>query len=293
MLVVLVVKDIMEAKYKIAHLSAHEIASLLISLLSVKRAEVARATGNNPANLSQWLQGRDKLLSVERQESVLQWLGLINGKLDGLRVHHWQVGNDFSSLRDVLQATENPITLASLKLHKADGDMSYSPQSTVLLEFDREGTSILILVSRQAKAGKHPLQLDANSLGFGRDGQDVQVLSSLLERDPKEISLKEFYKHIGKYEAASKTITTERSAKNPLQAEVPPDQLLVEMERLILSLRNDVAYLRSHEAGLRGVIREALKIIREIKPGHPFIDKEIRKGIYEEYNLAETDKHKK
>lgn len=268
----------------------HELCAWLIALSGLTRAEIARATGNNPANLSQWLQGRSKMLSEERQQRVLEWLGIRNGKLDASNVHRWKVGNDFTALRGVLQATETPATLKSVSIHQVDTDHSHNARSPVLLAIPRPESPTIILIERPSSAGRHPLRLDSASLGIGSNGNDLQIAPSHLLGNNDSLPTSTLLRavHIEISDTGRGKALANKDGK---QHEIATsDQLLLDKERIITILGQDIRDLRCHEAGLRGVIRAMLKALRELDAKHPLLDKANRDKIYQEYYLNDLDK---
>lgn len=280
----------MKNDIEITRCPAHELAALLISLTGFKRATVAKSTSNNPANVSQWLQGRSKMLSTERQKRLLEFLGLQNGKLDGGIVHRWQIGNDFTALRSVLQATETPATMANLTIHTIATDQRHDASSPVLIVIPRQVTPAIILVERSSLPGRHHLRLDAENLGFGHQGQVVELPAHALKASDKPTPTREFLQILAPdgFPGIDKTLT---SGNAPISGDLQtPDQLLAEKERTIATLEQDIRDLRCHEAGLRAVLRSTLHALRAIDSNHPLLDKKQRDRIYEEYYLADVDK---
>jgi hypothetical protein len=200
------------------------------------------------------------------------------------------VGNDFSALRAILLATETKKTLSSLSVHKVDMEQSHDAKSPTLLMFNRLDIPVVIVIGRTANVGKHPLPLDINSLGFGKIGGDVHIPSDLIKGANMELPTSQLLNHLRKYERSVKSATID-SKPSRQQSDLPPDQLVLEMQRSVEAYRSDVTELRAHEAGLRAIIRGILSELRQINPQHPLLEEKTRKEIYDEFYQSEVKKH--
>lgn len=230
------------------------------------------------------------MLSVERQERMLNWLGLDNGKLSPLMVHLWEVGNDFSPLRELLNAVETANTLSDMSIHQVDGQQSHSPSSPVLMRIPRQGKPVLILIQRSSKAGRRPLKVNATTLGLGINGAEIFIPDALVEGASHDAGTDSLRGHIDK-----EIIKLIPGAKDSHQNETPgnaalADEILMEKEAIIASLRQDIHDLKRHEAGLRAIIRECLKELRQLNVDSPLLNDDVRQQIYNEYSQHETEK---
>lgn len=148
------------------------VAQQLLELTGLTMAELARRGEVHRPNCLAWLAGKEQVFSEKKQLKVCEFLGWRYGRLRRDVVHHWQVGNDLSTLKAVLAAYEAWENKTLFQIFQVEGPQA---EKAVILVGLCEGLPhLLILIKRPLGYGA-PVPITAKSLGIGIDREAYRL----------------------------------------------------------------------------------------------------------------------
>ena len=246
----------------------------LIDLTNLSVSKTAEAVGIQRTNLSAWLNGKQNVFSDQRVEKVLNHLGVntlgdsATGvrfcDLDSVHVHKWYLAEP-DHLTTVLETTLSVEELQALEVFqvntKPHGMFNLIRTSGV------NGDVYIILCHKESGQNAYPLP---NDFQFGKliGSIDLPVQKWIGWLKTKELLTSDFRTEINSHIFARPN----------------------EVSGSLNTGSNSSKESKSHDAGLRAVIRSLLAELRNLDPDNRLLVKTHRDEIYNSVYLQELNK---
>ncbi len=105
----------------------HSLASILINLLGISITSAAKSAGLNTSAVAGWLKGIPGRLSQEKQDELLEKLGVSRRNLSVDRIHYWILKTgDLTPLKEILEWTAKPYEMIYCLPNKVDWRYRFS-----------------------------------------------------------------------------------------------------------------------------------------------------------------------
>lgn len=249
----------------------------LITITGSTNATIADRARVKRPNLYNWLSGKPQVMSHERVEQLFETLGIRHGKLSSSVVHRWYADKDSSNIRTLLTQFETPNSLNTLEIYFVkinDGSVGQSELFN-LIRIPRLDENIFILVtSEKPLIAEYPVK--STKLGFGIDQHTIELWSDQWSRWWRDEGLSP--------EELWQTIKSKLNMNTGSSVEQPIDM------DLIAKYEQQILIHKAEDAGLRAIIRDLLKELRNKVPESKLLDASERLKIYNDSYMNEMEK---
>jgi hypothetical protein len=168
-------------------ISHDQLISLVAALMRLREetlAKVFQATGIRGANLSVWLKGKPQVISDRRVATLLDYLGVRQGRLRADVLHRWAIAESVGDLKTVLEMVVTGGDREHLVIYR---DMNRDPEAIAALEVPNTPIPTFVLLSA-APTLSGPPRISADDIGFGNDVESPIWLRVLPTKSPGEFA---------------------------------------------------------------------------------------------------------